>query len=343
MDIDNYILDRLKNISNTEITDDEKKMISLGQMELFISRRILSKKFRKNFLKEETKKLIQEKISTSVKENKPIYLIFAFGGYKNHWVEEFHPKAEWAELFHLIYICSLLSPIAKAYKPGIFLEYESECEAVIYHNNQTKEEIDQYTSTFKSLIEYIKPYVPSNLTFNYLTLPQQYNTDEFFKKVVEMVPEKTEELRKSLGDKLEESLKRPLFNLKIKGMEDLSSKTKEELNEIALKSLAFNHLFLDEDYKIRSNYFNGDERIAMVGAYCSEEENLDNWISINSCARSDNAFWTSRGILINTPEGIKEDIVGPKIYSDLKKNVTWKSVSIFKDSLSYLNTIPVVN
>jgi len=340
MKIEDFLRSELANIIKEDISQEEQKMLDLKQMEYFIYQRLTSKKFRKNLLKPETLAIIKSKIALSVKANKPIYVIFAFGGYKNHWVTEFHPKAEWAEFFHLMYITKLLTPIAKAYKPGIFLEYESECEAGIYHNNQSTADVDAYTSSFKALIEYIKPYAPENFTFNYRTLPEQYDTKTFFERVLGMVDAKTEELREQHKADMEEVLKRPLFNLKLHGKEDLTHKTKEELSEIALRSLAFNHLFLDEDYKIRKDYFNGDERISTVGAYCSEEENPDNWMTINACARSANAYWTSRGILVAKEGEFEENIVGPKMYNVLKPKLV--GVKLFDGELAYLNRIPVV-
>lgn len=345
MNMQQYLQEKLDSIKLQSIRADEKRMLELGQIDYFIQRRLLSKSFRKNFLKPETKELIRNKILSSIQQDKPIYLIFAFGGYKNHWVEEYHPKAEWAELFHLIYITELLAPIAKVYKPGVFLEYESECEATIYHNNFTRADIDAYTTTFKMLLEFIKQYAPDNLKYNYITLPEQYDTEVFFAKVQKHIPDKVEELRKLYKDNLDEALKRPLFNLKRKGAEDLTNKSEDELKQIALKSLAFNHTFLEEDYKIRKDYFNGDERIAMVGTYCSEEENPDNWIAINSCKRSDNAFWTSRGVMLDDGKTLRPDIIGPKLYEEYlaREIVTVQAVDLGSEDLAYLNSIPVVS
>lgn len=342
LDIKNYFLNKLKELSTGNISDDEKKMLSFGQMEEFIFKRISSKQFRKNKLSEETKKTLRSKISLSIKNNKPIYLIFAFGGYKNHWVEDIHPKVGWSEFFHLLYITKLLIPIAKEYKPGIYLEYESEAEAGVYHNNQSKGDVDAYTNSFKKLIEFIKPYLPENFQFNYITLPEQYDTEELFKRVGELIPQAAENLRKEFGENLGNEVKRSLFNLKLNGKEDFTNKTKDELEEIALKSLAFNHIFLDEDYKIREEYFNGEERIAMVGAYCSKEENPDNWVAINSCARSNNAFWTSIGVLFKTKDGYEEHILGPEAYMKIKDNVKKVEINLFEDGLNYLNQLPVL-
>lgn len=343
MTVDQFLKDELESIIVQDIQDDERKMLQLGQRKYFIEQRLLSKKFRKNFLQPETRELIKKKIALSADNDKPLYLIFAFGGYKNPWVESAYPNPEWAELFHLIYILKLLTPIAKHYEPGIFLQYESECEATIYHNNFSKEDVNSYTENFKKLLEFIKPYAPKNIEFSYITLPEQYDTDKFFEGVKTLVPERVEELRKSLGAGLKDALKRPKFNLKLDGVEDLTSKSEEELDEIALRSLAFNHLFLEEDYKIREGFFYGDERISMVGTYCSEEENPDNWIEINSCARSANAFWTSRGVLIETAEGYQMDIVGPVEYGKLKESIKMEETQIISEVVPNMGKIPVVS
>jgi hypothetical protein len=342
MSIEQYLKEELEGISTIEIEEDEEKMLSLGQTEYFIYQRLTSKKFRKNNLSKESRESIRNKIALSIKDNKPIYLIFAFGGYKNPWVKEFQPQIGWAEVFHIIYILKLLAPIANSYKPGIFLEYESESEASIYHNNISKQDVDLYTESFRALQREVKKYIPDNITLNYLTLPEQYDTTAFFERICGLIDEKTEELRKEHSGDLENVLKRPLFNLKRDGIEDLTKKSDAELNEIALRSLAFNHVFLEEDYVLREQYFNGDERISMVGSYVSKAENPDNWIAINSCSRSNNAFWTSMGVLRKRVDTYDMDIIGPLAFEKEKHHIIFQEIQPIFASLPYLKKIPTV-
>jgi hypothetical protein len=152
----------------------------------------LSGKFRQNNLTEKTRETIKKKIQLSMKENKPLFFIFAFGGYKNEWVKEYAPYIEWAEIFNIIYMTQLVYPLAKAYKPGVYFLYESECEAVINHDNYTKEDAEAYTTSFRKLIDFMKPYLPGNIKFDYTTLPEQYDTEALFKTVRELLPHEIE-------------------------------------------------------------------------------------------------------------------------------------------------------
>jgi hypothetical protein len=126
-------------------------------------------------------------------------------------------------------------------------------------------------------------------------------------------------------------LKRSLFNLKKNGNKDYTKLSEEELNKVVLESLAFDHVFLEEDYKIREGFFNADERITTIGTYCSPGENPDNWITLNSCTRSANAFWTSRGIVFDNHGKFEHNIIGPETYSKLEDKVTFVETDMFAE------------
>lgn len=343
MDINKFFKNRFKEVSSYELTQDEQKMLDLGQLEEFIYRKISSQKFRKNKLLPETLKHLREKIKMSIENNQPLYFIFGFGGYKNHWVDRHHPHIGWAEVFNLLHVTEILAPILKVYKPGVIFEYESEGQAVVVGNNYTQEDIDTYTEDFKSLISFAKgKFLPKNLDIRYAVLRDQYSTESLFYRVGKLVPGKMKELSKLPKKELDHMLKRARFNLKMDGREDLTKLNEKEIGQKALESLAHNNVFLDEDFVLREEYFEGGNHIPTVGAYITLEENEGNWITLSSCKRSANAFWTSRGILEEAGEGYVENILGPGKYNEVKDLLTTQETKVFKKVAPGLEAIEVL-
>ncbi len=343
MTVDQYFQKRLASLKQYTLTADEEKMLQMKQLEEFIFRRITSKKFRRNKLTEATLKSLREKVHRTVQNQAPLYFIFAFGGYKNHQVTNHQPHTEWGEVFNLMFVTELLAPILGVYKPGAIYEFESEGQAVVVGNNYFQADIDTYTADFHKLIEFFKDYIPENLTYRYLTLREQYSTESLFYEVGKHVPEKMLELQKLPKEEFEHMMKRAKMNLKLNGRVDLTGLSESELDQRALESLAHNHIFLEEDYKLREHYFNGDERIPIVGTYISDAENVDNWITLNSCARSANAFWTSRGILRKQDDSFVDDIVGPTTYAELRDNLQTQTTSAFADVVQEMGSIEVTS
>lgn len=344
MNFDSFLQNKLNTLFDYKVTPDEEKAIKLGQIKDVIFRRLISNKLTKNNLKEESKKLLFQKISDTVDNNEPLYLIFCFGGYKNHWVKEYHPNVEWAEVFNLIYVSKLLAPISKIYTPGIIYEFEAEDDAVVAEDNYFRSDIDAYADSFKSLISYFNDnYIPSNFKFRYKRLGEQYDTNTFFEKLKPLIKTRFDEFKSLPIEELDRKIKRSMFNFKVKGNVDYSNLSEEELRDKYIESLAINSAFLEEDFNMRGDYFIGGNHIPLIGAYCTDEENTDNWICINSVANRDNAFWTSRGIVIKSNNDYKFDILTPSNYEKIESKLVKEPSSILTSVLPYLDSILVLN
>ncbi len=342
MTFDEDLKTKLNNLKNNYITSDEEKAIKLGQIKQVIFKRIISNKFTKNNLTQKTKDLIYKKVSDTVDEQKPLFFLFGYGGYKNTWINT-HPKIDWAEVFNLIYISNLLMPIAHAYKPGIRYEFEAEDSAVVEQNNFLQSDIDAYSSSFKLLTDHLNStYMPDNFQFSHTRLADHYDTKKFFEELKPSIDAKTQEFKTLPKEELEHKLKRVAFNFKINGRVDYSNATDAELEELYVRSLATNHCFLEKDFEKREEYFVGTNHIPLIGAYCGDDENADNWITINSVANRDNAFWTSKGIAIKTENNYRYDIATPTTYSVLKDRLTFENSELLRDVVTSLDMIEIL-
>lgn len=341
-DFDKYLKVKLDNLFNVELNAKEVKQLELNQLSDFIYNRITSRKFRQNIPSKATLEDVKTKINLSIKENRPLHFLFLYGGYKNHRVTPHHPNIDWAEVFHLMYIAKLFAPVLKAYKPGVIYDLSSEDVAVTVNNNFTQAEVNAYSNSFNALISHFKKeYFPDNFDVKITRMRDRVNTDLLFYRVGKRVEEKINELNKLDKESLDKMIHRTLYNIKLDGYQDYTKYSKDKLNEVALESLAINHLYMEEDGEFSTDYFTGDNHIPMIGSYCEPEENSDGWITINSCARSKNAFWTSRGIVTKANANYEPSIISAKSFEEIKPEVIQEESSIFSNVVSNLKSIDV--
>ena len=96
-----YIDNAIKGLGSYSLSETDQKQVDRDLID-FIVRKIDRKRFRRK-LTDATKEKIRQKISNSIKEQKPIYFVIPFGGYKHFWNTS-HPEPDWAEFFHLVWM-----------------------------------------------------------------------------------------------------------------------------------------------------------------------------------------------------------------------------------------------
>ena len=181
-----YILSRIDSLSAPIVAEP----IGSQQLEEAIYAKVMSKKFRKLKPGKACVKLTKDAIALCVKENRPIEIFQMFGGNKL-WRFEEAPEIDWAELFSFIYFMQWCRSIASVYKPGVHYIYFSQDISVERLNNVSKEETDRYSESFKSMLEWLVPYLPANINVSYqrhydlFENPDDYNVEiEQAKKIV---------------------------------------------------------------------------------------------------------------------------------------------------------------
>jgi hypothetical protein len=131
-------------------------------LEEAILARVLSKKFRKLKVDQDTIDFCKESIKIAMSENGPLSIGCVHGGTKL-WRFDEYPEVDWSELFNMIYYAKWMRYIAEVYEPGAILEYFSMDVVQEKLNNLPRIETDQYTQSFEKIIEWMKQYLPENI------------------------------------------------------------------------------------------------------------------------------------------------------------------------------------
>jgi len=156
------ILSKIEALSAPIIAED----IGNQKLEDAIYAKVMSKKFRKLKPGQPCVELTKKAIELCVKEGKPITIFQLFGGNKL-WRFDEAPEIDWAELFSFIYFMDWCRSIASVYKPGVHYVYFSQDISVERLNNILRSETDKYSQTFKEMLKYLEPYLPSNIKVSY--------------------------------------------------------------------------------------------------------------------------------------------------------------------------------
>lgn len=221
----NYILSTLEALKKP-IPHQE---IGNTPLEDAIYSKVMSKKFRKLKPGDDAIKLTKNAIKLLVKENKPIKILQMFGGNKL-WRFEEAPEIDWAELFSLIYFVQWARLIASVYKPGVNFEYFSQDVSVESLNNIPRSETDKYSETFKSMLEWIKPYIPPTIKVTYTRHFDLFNNpDDYFK---ELEDAKKVVLKRNNGNlpELTDAMRAATeLNVKLKPNQDKDPKWREKV------------------------------------------------------------------------------------------------------------------
>lgn len=273
--------------------------------------KVMSKKFRKVRVDEESVAITKKAISLAVKDNKPVIISILFGGNKL-WRFEEAPEIDWAELFSITYFLQWMKSIASVYEPGVCLDYYSEDVAVEKLNNIPKSETDQYSETFKLMLEWLKPYVPKNVTIQYRRYGDEYNDiSEYYAELEEA----KQAVLKENGGKLPvltdvQKLATEL-NVRLLPGQDKDPEWREKV-ELIHKSL--------ERTKTMLRYFEDPTLIPACPTWYPAT------IATGSTKRSYAKFWAAVGVLERDGDTFHELVLTPK---QLKAaNFEWEEVNL---------------
>lgn len=167
-----YIEQRLKGIK-------EKKFKQDGELADFIFAAIMSKKFRKYSVNPIANDMVRKAIELNIQNNEPIKIAIPFGSYKLFRLEE-SPEPDWAELFAMIYYAYWLKPITDVYQYGVWFDFCGDDAILELMNNIPEEDTEKYKKTFRSLIDFIQPYLPENFKYTFSPVGERYSSKEEF-------------------------------------------------------------------------------------------------------------------------------------------------------------------
>lgn len=324
--------DRIDNISSE---NDRKQVVQ------FLSR-LLSAKFSGRKQSDSMIELTLDKLIYSFLNKQPIIFVFGFGGYKNYNSPSF-PEVDYAELFSMKYMTEFLWPIITTYKYGVKFEYESE-EISIQFNNVPQETTDKYTLSFTKLLNYfIKKVEEQNgikLDYKLVIARNMYAPKNLYKKMEEYYPSMLEEFNNLSNEEKEVWIKRARTNFLIKGNNDYSNLSIDELNNKFIEARVNNECFLAADYDLRIDFWERPNAISLFGTWgktpCASPTDLG--LHLKSTRSSNTDFWIGTGVfkLDENNSILEELILSHTQYNDKKDSI--KFLESDNDELKHISS-----
>jgi len=294
---------------------DEKKL-KLGGLLSYIKDIISKSSLRIGPLSGSVSQMLDQKIALSIKDNKPIVLVIAVGGFKNKSAISF-PHIDWAEVMQLQFLLESVSAIAGIYKPGLEIEYTLDSFALNIVDNYKIEDIQTYVDEFHELLRDFKAnYLPKNIIL--------HMTDFFdFYELEDMRIRIDKELKsidcKKFKNKISDEMDRAINDFMLDGFVDYTRKSDDEINKLRVQSILRDHIWLDIDIRERVEYLEGKERIPIVHRLFPDMPLL----AVKSYRGSDMQFWA-----VNAMFEILDDKV---IFKLVSKNQLNKSGRKYKE------------
>ncbi|MFA4937083.1 MAG: hypothetical protein WC575_02210 [Patescibacteria group bacterium] len=295
-----YIEQRLKEITNLEVKLDKK-------LSDFIFDTIMSKKFRKYSINPLANDKARNAIEINIKNNEPIKLAIPFGTYKLWRLGE-SPEPDWAELFVMIYYTYWLRPITCVYQPGVWFDFCGDDAILEMMNNIPEVDTEKYKLTFRSIIKFIQPYLPSNFKFTLSPVGERYSSkDEFLADLTG----KIEDLEKKGVDPLtERQIEMMRFNIRPKDGVEIDFQK--------------NHLIHDAYMNVskRRPYHKALDKILVSATPFGDRTSLPVGTTKTSVVK----FQTGAGVLIKRGDSFIESVHSPSQLEVCKFD--WAEVSI---------------
>ena len=274
--------------------------------------KVMSKKFRKLKADDETIRIAKRAIDLAVKNNKPVTVSLLFGGNKL-WRFEEAPEIEWAELFSLIYFIRWMKSIASVYPPGARLDYYSQALNVAIMNNVPLTETENYTKTFRAMLDWVKPYVPKGVTITYREYADEFHSYADFVRELEVAKQKTLKVNGGKLPKLSEKQKIATeLNVRLLPGQDQDPLWREKAELI--------HQSIEATETFQRCYFDDNSLILACPTI------YKGWIAVGSTKRSYAKFWVGLGVLEKSGERFNELVLTP--HQLAAANFDWESVSI---------------
>ena len=302
-----YILSRINELAAPIVADD----IGSEKLEDAIYAKVMSKKFRKLKPGKECVELTRKAIELCVKEGKPITIFQLFGGNKL-WRFDEAPEVDWAELFSFIYFIQWCRLIASVNKPGVHYVYFSQDISVQSLNNLPRSETDRYSESFKAMLKWLEPYLPSNIKVSYERHYDLFeNSDDYSKEIEEakkLVLASNDGKLPTLDDKQRAATE---LNVRLKPGQDDDPQWREKV-ELEHQAI-FKTKTLQEP-------MNNPYKIWTCPTYYPDS------VVTGSTKRSLAKFWAAVGALEKDSEGFHEVVLTPKQLAEAKFD--WEDISI---------------
>lgn len=334
-----YIQSLLLEFSPYIQSDEDKSLISQDKVG-WITHKLFLKKFRKQKLHDDTIKEITQKVSSRIKEDKPLYFTIPFGGYKHFWNPS-HPQPDWAELFSLRFLSDWVLPVLAVHKPGVIFEFISEDMILPRMNNYPEDALETYAKSFFLLLETYQKNIPKNLDIRFFRVGDKYDKNTIVNEVEKLLPSRWQKWKTYTQEQKDIELKRSKRSVFWEGKENLKGLTPEEKEKRMIESRLIELAYYDVEARpeFLGDYFTTDSRIGICFSFGLSPDNTSHWITLGSTYASNVDYWIGRGILQQMEDRFIPRIVSHKQYDEIKSKLTSVSVSLIP--LKNFNTIEV--
>lgn len=289
--VNEFITEELLSLDNLPKDTIPQNLLQKGIID-----RLFSRRFRKYAISPEVKENVSSKLNNIIENKLPIIFIPSFGGYK-HWWSPTYPEIDWAEAFNIKYVLGYLAPVYNSYKDApVTIEYESEEVILSELNNVPQSGLDAYTASFRRLANFFSEKLDGKTEVKLTLARDLYDVNKLKELISASLEEHEARFDSYEPEDQERRIKKVETNYLLKGVVDYSNLSKEEIYELYRQSRILNETFLDADFELRPNYFEGESSIPLLFSF-GLGPGGEAWIHIGSCSTSMVDFWAGMGIL----------------------------------------------
>lgn len=320
MNPQDYLQNKLISCASARLTREEFVILRQKGIEEYIYNKVVSKKFRKWSINEDTKKRVRKAIAINVQKKQPIQFTLPFGGYKI-WRLPSAPEVDWAEFFSFCHYAQYLAQITSVYELGATLFFSSDDVIVEQMDNFPKEDTEAYAASFQALLDFFKPHLPKNLSMKFVRVADMYPDKlEYKRELAEKINE-TKKTYKTLDPvRLAKKEKTSAFNIRWQGARDLTSLSGKE-KEAMIKLGPILH----DGYcalSKRKAFVRGEDKIVIFPS-----APINNGIAIGSNKNSIVKFWTGYGVIQGREILLSDRILSPEQLNGLR-NEEYKTIKV---------------
>ncbi len=319
----------IKNKNEYSLADVDKKTIQREGIKKFIYNILNSSKYRAQATSEDYLKKMVDKINLCVNCQVPIHLTLPFGATKNPYLPS-APGIDWAEVFNIAYLREYLSPIAKAYKYGVVLEYVSVGVFEERVNRIPQKDVTLYDRQFTKLLNFYQKYLPKNFKLTYSRVTDKVPA----KEAIRRIDLKIIDLRKNWNDQPQEVRGRKLFRAQRNCIYDPRAKN---LQTILLNSALGHDAFCSECWSTENAPWDEKDMITLGHNYTT------GWaIHVRSTRGSSVNFWSGVGLVIKRGDKYIPTVLSPKQFEVSKSRIKSEKTEIFTKVFPKLSILPVL-
>lgn len=305
-----FILSQLNKLREVNGKNDTKNASSVEDE---ILRLLLSKKFRKYAANEELIAHCKKAISLQVSEKKPINITFLHGAYKLWRLEE-SPCVDWAEFFSLMYYTEWVKDICEIYEPGVWFDFFVDDLIIPKLDNVPMSDIEKYLKSYADIMDFIRPYQPSNLKMTITPVGSRFSSPDKFNEIFEQNLAKLNQESNGELQLLTDSQKSMIeLNVKKTPQQEKDSQWREKVWQL--------HSAYQVTKRMANYHYQPNKILAFTQPLPSGTT-----ISVGTTKSSVAKFWVGVGALKKRADSYKEIILSPSQLASA--HCVWEDVAV---------------